>query len=115
IASSLADALASLLPLTASMMRRLFVATRSDWVACFQNGIQGSDPFPAMSYLAKRMGVLAMRVCCTPDRAKYPATIWEVYAPESLGGCPHGHRRPPRARPDGGPRRVYQSGARATF
>jgi hypothetical protein len=36
------------------------------------SGIQGSDPFPAMSYLAKRMGVLAMRVCCTPDRAEYP-------------------------------------------
>src|SRR5262249_61480402 len=111
IASSLADALASLLPLTASMMRRLFVATRSDWVACFQNGIQGSDPFPAMSYLAKRMGALAMRVCCTPDRAKYPATIWEVYAPESLGGCrPRGYRRSPPAAHDGGRWGFYEAG-----
>src|SRR5215471_21692932 len=94
IASSLADAFASLLPLAASMMRRLFVATSSDWVVCFQNGIQGSDPFPAMSYLAQHMEVLAMRVCCTPDHATYPAVIWEVYAPEVRGGCPPlGYRR----------------------
>src|SRR5438874_12574764 len=58
ITSSLADALRSLLPLSEDKMRRLFVATHSDWVACFQNGIQGSDPFPAMSVLAQRMGVL---------------------------------------------------------
>ena len=115
IASSLADALASLLPLAASMMRRLFVATSSDWVACFQNGIQGSDPFPAMSYLAKRMGVFAMRVCCTPDHAKYPATIWEVYAPESLGGCPLGCRRSLGAANDGGRWEFYESGERYPF
>jgi hypothetical protein len=83
ITSSLADALGSLLPLANSKMRRLFIATRSEWVACFQNGIQGSDPFPAMSYLARQMGVLAMRVCCMPEGAIYPATMWDVYAPES--------------------------------
>src|SRR5215470_20408446 len=92
--SSLADAFESLLPLSNSKMRRLFVATRSDWVACFQNGIQGSDPFPAMSYLAQHMGVLATRVCCTPKDATYPAVIWEVYAPEVRGGSPSlGYRR----------------------
>ena len=94
ITSTLGDAFESLLPLANSKMRRLFVATRSDWVACFQNGIQGSDPFPAMSHLALRMEVLAMRVCCTADTAKYPAVIWEVYAPESLGGeATLGYRR----------------------
>src|SRR5262249_217120 len=94
VSSSLAGAFESLLPLSNSKMRRLFVATRSDWVVCFQNGIQGSDPFPAMSYLARQMEVLAMRVCCTPNHAKYPAVIWEVYAPEVRGGCPPlGYRR----------------------
>ena len=88
IFSSLADAFESLSPLSNSKTRRLFVATRSDWVVCFQNGIQGSDPFPAMSYPAQHMEILAMRVCCTPDDAKYPALIWEVYAPEVRGGCP---------------------------
>lgn len=115
-ASSLADALESLLPLAMSKMRRLFVPTRSDWVAFFQNGIQGSDPFPAMSYLATQMGVLAMRVCCTPESAKYPATIWEVYAPESLGGCPPlGYRRSIAAANDGGRWVFSESGERYPF
>src|SRR5215470_1843154 len=76
---SLADAFESLLPLSNSKMRRLFVATRSDWVACFQNGIQGSVPFRAVSYLAQHRGVLAKRVCCTPKDATYSAEKWEVY------------------------------------
>lgn len=88
ITTSLDDAFESLLPLSNSKMRRLFVATNSDWVACFQNGIQGSDPSPAMCFLADRMQVLAMRVCCTFESAIYPATVWEMYAPESLGGHP---------------------------
>lgn len=116
IASSLSDALESLLPLANSKMRRLFVATRSDWVACFQNGIQGSDPFPAMSYLAGRMGVLAMRVCCTPDENVHPATIWEVYAPESLGGRPPlCYRRSIAAANDGGRWVFEESGERYPF
>jgi len=63
-----------------------------------------------MSYLAKRM-----RVCCTPDRAKYPATIWEVYAPESLGGCPLGYRGALGASNDGDRWEVYESGERYPF
>jgi hypothetical protein len=116
VASSLADAFESLLPLSSSKMRRLFVATRSDWVACFQNGIQGSDPFPAMSYLARHIGVLAMRVCCTPEHAKYPAVIWEVYAPEARGGCPPlGYRRSIAAADDGGQWVFEESGERFPF
>jgi hypothetical protein len=116
VSSSLADAFQSLSPLSNSKMRRLFVATRSDWVACFQNGIQGSDPFPAMSYLARHMGVLAMRVCCTPEHAKYPAVIWEVYAPEACGGCPPlGYRRVIGALNDGGRWVFEESGGRFRF
>lgn len=115
ITSSLAEALASLLPLAHSQSRRLFVATRSDWVACFQNGIQGSDPFPTMSYLAQRMGVLAMRVCCTPEAAPYPATIWEVYAPESLGGDALGYRRSIATANDGGRWVFEEAGERYPF
>jgi len=88
IVGSLSVVLHSLLPLCSAMQRRLFVPTESDWTACFQNGIQGSDPFPAMSELAGRMNVFAMRVCATPPDATCSATIWEVYAPESLGGRP---------------------------
>lgn len=116
IASSLSDALESLLPLAHSKMRRLFVATRSDWVACFQNGIQGSDPFPAMSYLAQKMGVLAMRVSSSPEENPYPATIWEVYAPEFLGGHPPlYYRRSISAANDGGRWVFEESGERYPF
>ena len=115
IATSLAVAFESLLPLANSKMRRLFVATRSTWVACFQNGIAGSDPFPAMSFLAGRMGVLAMRVCSTPERAMYRATVWEVYAPQSLGGGPLNYRRSIAALDDGGHWVFEESGERYTF
>lgn len=116
VCSSLSGAFESLLPLSTSKMRRLFVATCSDWVACFQNGIQGSDPFPAMSYLARQMSVLAMRVCCTPERTRYPATIWEVYAPEAHGGLPPlGYRRSIAALNDGGRWVFEESGERFPF
>lgn len=116
ITSSLDDALTSLLPLAQSKTRRLFVATKSDWIACFQNGIQGSDPFPAMSYLARRMDALAMRICCTPEHAAYPAAIWEVYASEALGGNPPlGYRRSIAAMNDGGRWIFEESGVRYPF
>lgn len=107
---SLEGCFRALLPLTHAKTRRLFLATRSGWTACFQNGTQGSDPFPAMSYLALEMEVLAMRVCSTPPGARYPATIWELYAPERLGGeMPLGVRRVLGASDDGG-RWVFRDG-----
>lgn len=116
ISSSLGDSFESLLPLSHSKMRRLFIATSSDWVVCFQNGIQGSDPAPAMSYLARRMRTLAMRVCCTADAARYPAVIWELYAPESLGGkLPLGYRRSIATTNDGGHWTFEESGERFPF
>lgn len=111
ITTDLATGLRALPPLSAGKRRRLFVATESEWVGCFQSGIDGSDPFPAMSFLAGRMQVLAMRVCSTPEGSKWPATIWEVYAPESLGGRPPLHyRRAICAANDGGRWVFGQSG-----
>jgi hypothetical protein len=66
----------------------LFVNTQPGWTAFFQNGIQGSDPFPPMSVLALRLNVQAMRVCSTPPGPMGPSVAWEVYAPEQLGGDP---------------------------
>ena len=93
----------ALLPLTQAKTRRLFLATRAGWTACFQNGIDGSDPFPAMSYLARALEVDAMRICRTPPQAPWPAIIWEVYAPEQQGGLPPlGYRRALGVSNDGG-------------
>src|SRR5216110_3234982 len=86
--TSLAEGLSSLPPLSAQKRRALFVPTKNGWTAYFQSGIDGSDPFPAMSYLAPRLGVVAMRICSTRRDAPWPATAWEVYAPEDQGGEP---------------------------
>ena len=100
--TSLEEAFQSLLPLTHAKTRRLFLPTAAGWTACFQNGIQGSDPYPAMSFLAGRAEVLAMRVCVQPNRP-HPATIWEVYAPPEMGGEPPlNYRRSLAAMNDGG-------------
>src|SRR3989338_3465379 len=109
LTSSLEETLRRLLPLSNSKERRLFFQTDSDWVACYQNGIQGSDTFPAMSMLVRRLGVMAMRVCST--ESPWPAQIWEVYAPEALGGKPPvGHRRAISVLNDGGRWVFEQSG-----
>lgn len=114
--TSLASALECLLPLSMGKRRCLFAPTRAGWTAFFQSGTQGSDPFPAMSMLARRATTLAMRVCRTrPDDAHH-AVIWEVYAPPELGGAsPLGYRRSISAANDGGRWVFDQSGAPFPF
>ncbi|GFO57577.1 hypothetical protein GMSM_45840 [Geomonas sp. Red276] len=116
IVTCFADALDALSPLSMEKRRRLFVATKSGWTACFQSGIAGSDPSPAMSVLSKRLGVLAMRICCTPTDAKWPGNIWEVYAsPVSGGGQPLSYRRTIAAVNDGGRWVFEEAGPRFPF
>jgi hypothetical protein len=86
--ASFGASLERLPPLSAEKRRALFVPTSSAWTAFFQSGIDGSDPFPVMSELAGRLGVRAMRVCCSPANATWPGTVWEVYAPPDQGGIP---------------------------
>lgn len=114
IASGLEDALSLLPPLSMEKKRGLLVPTKAGWTAYFASGIQGSDPFPFVSLLARELGVLAMRVCSTSNR--YAANIWEVYAPRELGGSPPlGHRRSIAAANDGGRWIFEQSGQPFSF
>jgi hypothetical protein len=116
ITDGLEAALTALLPLSIDKQKKLFVSTASEWTAYYQNGTQGSDPFPAMSFLSQELGVLAMRVCSTPPEAIWPATIWEVYAPPSLGGAPPlGYRRSIAAANDGGRWVFEEAGAPFEF
>jgi len=111
IPSSLEGALSTLPPLSVEMKRQLLVPTTGEWTAYFASGIQGSDPSRLMSSLAMELGVIAMRVCSTPSTQRFPATIWEVYAPEALGGSPPlGYRRSIAAANDGGRWVFEQSG-----
>src|SRR3954471_12594570 len=60
--ASFGETLGELPPLSMEMGRGAIVPTESGWSAFFQSGILGSDPFPVMSELARRVGVRAMRV-----------------------------------------------------
>lgn len=112
---SVAEAFEALAPLTHAMSRTLFLATASDWVAFFRNGTKGSDPFMPMWHLARRHGYLSMRVCATPEGARWPGVIWEVYAPPSLGGDADCCRRSICASNDGGRWTFHESGERFGF
>ena len=74
-----------LLPLTSVEARRyLFVPTRSNWTAFFDNGHQGTDAFPPMSYLAEKLSCNAVQATYIPDGYddRYPATILEIFGPD---------------------------------
>lgn len=89
---TLEEVLGTLLPLTSVERRRfLFVPTTSDWVAFFDNGHQGTDAMPAMSYLAQEIACNGLRVGAVPDtvqgksrtaKGRYGATILEFYGPD---------------------------------
>lgn len=55
--------------------------------------ISGSDPFPVMSYLARKLNVIAMRICTTHSTALYPAVIWEVYGSTDMNADTPGYLR----------------------
>lgn len=114
--TSLNGTLGSLEPLSVELRRAAFVPTRSSWTAYFASGLLGSDPFPVMSGLAQQLQTRAMRVCATGTHAKWPATIWEVYAAETLGGVPPlGYRRALSCANDGGRWAFESSGAPFPF
>lgn len=115
LAGDAAEAFQALAPLTHAKSRRLLLATGTGWVAFFQNGTQGSDSFMPMWHLARRHGSLSMRVCCTPQGARWPGVIWEVYAPPSLGGDADCRRRSIAASNDGGRWTFHESGERFAF
>lgn len=102
-APDLSTALKGLLPLTIGLNKALFIQTHSDWITVLQNGIDGSDPQTIVGYLSTVLKKTGMRFCSTPVGATYPATIWEVYAPEEAGGEPPlYYRRSIGAANDGG-------------
>ena len=84
-----------LLPLTDIERRRtLFVPTRSNWTAYFDNGWRGTDAYSAVSYLCEQIGCRGIRAVYVPhtlrgprtnEKGRYGATIFELYAPNTEG------------------------------
>jgi hypothetical protein len=86
--------LLGLLPLTSHEARRfLFLPTKSNWTAYFENGWQGND-VSAVSYLSRKIACRAIRAVSIPHtmrktptgvRGRFGATLLEVYAATSSG------------------------------
>lgn len=77
--------LKQLLPLTSVERRRfLFLPTKSEWTAFFDNGHQGSDVFTPLSFLAENLKCDAVRSTYISENSKkgWPAIIFELYGPE---------------------------------
>ena len=115
LSGSLAECFSLLEPLSPAPEKELFLATTFGWTAYFSNGARGSDPFMPMFQLSKALGVTALRVCATPNKAHYPATILEVYDTPQMGGDEHGYRRSIAAANDAGQWIFEQNGTPYSF
>lgn len=67
----LGEALRSLPPLTLPPSKRLLVATRAGWTACFDNGAKGADLLSFMTILTDRLRCEGLVVRCANDRRMY--------------------------------------------
>jgi len=81
---SLDSLIRHLLPLANMHTRFLFVPTRGQWTAFFDNSWCGSDPASICSYLAEQIGCLGIRAVWVPNTFKerkghLGAVIFEVY------------------------------------
>lgn len=65
------EALQQLTPLTLPPGKRLFVATRSEWTACFDNGARGADLLSLMTILTDRLRCEGLLLHCATDRRMY--------------------------------------------
>jgi hypothetical protein len=81
--SPIGDQLATLAPLEAPWTRELLVATRGAWTAHFSNDVLGGDPWPRVSYLARRLGTRWVTSSHIPrDQYEYPSTQLWLGGPE---------------------------------
>lgn len=87
----LADALKQLDPLDRGSQRVLFMNTRSDWTACFDNGVRGGNPATFVGELSRQLTCRGVTVGCIPntlsrgDDAKpgtWGALKFTLFAPE---------------------------------
>lgn len=110
VSDRLEDCLARLVPLSPAATREIYLATGFGWTAFFANGARGSDPSLPMVQLSRALGVTALRICVSPEGARYPAVILEVYDGPEAGGSTDGYRRSIAASHDGGRWVFAQSG-----
>lgn len=90
LAAPFPDALRELEPLrNGPRTRQLFLATRGEWTAYFDNGVDGGDPTTVISYLARTVGcrgVTAMAIPHTVEKFKgrcgqYGGVRFQLFGP----------------------------------
>lgn len=84
VQGTLDEVLRLLLPLTSvDRLRFVFIPTASPWTGFFDNGHQGTDAFPPMSYLAEMIGCNALKVSYVPETSEkhFAARILNIYGP----------------------------------
>jgi hypothetical protein len=83
ISGELPTLLDALLPLTGPQLRYVWVRTRGGWTGYFDNSVNGSDPFPPISYLAQQMKCHGVTIVCQAGTSKRgAATGFSLYGPE---------------------------------
>ena len=88
VSGSLTDALCQLQPLLGPPTRELLFSTRSKWVAYFDNGASGGDPFPPISYLSEHIECRGVTVTCIPNHTEsnelrvFGAILFSLFAPK---------------------------------
>ncbi len=83
ISGPLPALLDSLLPLTAPLLRRLWVQTTGRWTAYFDNQIIGSDTAGPLFYLAQQLRCRGVAVCLRPATGQRgQAVILTIYGPQ---------------------------------
>jgi len=67
VVGDLSTMLQELEPLSGPMTRALWVETKSEWTAYFDNSIGGSDPYGSISYISRLLSCRGVTVSCFPD------------------------------------------------
>jgi hypothetical protein len=83
ISGPLPSLLDALLPLTAPLLRYLWVETSGPWTAYFDNFVLGTDTFGPISFLAQRLGCRGVAVGCREGTARRGAAVsFSLYGPD---------------------------------
>ena len=69
VGGDLSTMLRELEPLSGPMTRALWVETKSEWTAYFDNSINGSDPYGKIGHLSRLLSCRGVTISCFPDIA----------------------------------------------
>jgi hypothetical protein len=86
VAGNLSTMLRELEPLSGGMTRALWVETKSEWTAYFDNSINGSDPYGPISYMSRLLSCRGVTVSCFPDieGQSYGQTRFDLWGQEPV-------------------------------